>query len=152
MSVTMLAAHFESKLNVVLERHTFFARSQGKSESVGNFVAVLRTLAHTCDFGDITDSLIRDQLVRCTNNKRVQEKLLTKNPDLRKAIAIVEGIESTNNWIKEMNDHKGDSLCMVQAPVSAQEKRKEIKHQRCYRCGNPGHAANSLNCFARNSL
>ncbi|KAJ1132943.1 hypothetical protein NDU88_011244 [Pleurodeles waltl] len=152
MYVTMLAAHFESKLNVVLERLTFFARSQGKSESVGNVVAALRTPGCTCDFGDITDSLICDQLVRCTNNKRVQEKLLTKNPDLREAIAIVEGMESTNNWIKEMNDHEGDSLCMVQStqvqeevlrigndnktPVTSQEKKKEIKHMgsRCYRC------------------
>ncbi|KAJ1150697.1 hypothetical protein NDU88_003487 [Pleurodeles waltl] len=108
MSVAILAAHFESKLNVVLERHTFFARSQGKSENVGNFVAALRTLARTCDFGDITDSLIRDQLVRCANNKRVQEKLLMKKPDLKEAIAIVEGMESTSNWIKEMKDPEED--------------------------------------------
>ncbi|KAJ1204824.1 hypothetical protein NDU88_000262 [Pleurodeles waltl] len=78
-------------------------------QSVSNFVAALRTLARTCDFGDITDSLIRDQLVRCNNSKHVQEKLLTKNPDLKEAAAIADGMESTNNWIREMNDHKGNS-------------------------------------------
>ncbi|KAJ1170213.1 hypothetical protein NDU88_002094 [Pleurodeles waltl] len=166
----MLAAHLESELNVVIERHTFFARSQGKSESVGNFVAALRTLARTCDFGDITESLIRGQLVHCTNNKRVQEKLLTKNSDLREAIVIVEGMQSTSNWIKEMNDHESDSLCTVQPTrvhkevlrvgneykitTSSQEKKKEIKHSgsRCYHCGNSGHTTNNLNCYARNSL
>ncbi|KAJ1120848.1 hypothetical protein NDU88_008997 [Pleurodeles waltl] len=154
MSITMLAAHFESKLNVVLERHKFFARSQGKLESVGNFVAALRTLARTCVFGDISDSLIRDQSVRCTNSKRVQEKLLTKNPNLREAIAIVEGMESTNSWIKEMNNYEGDNLCLAQASrvqeeisrvgfdVSSQEKKKH-SGLRCYRCGNTGHSANS---------
>ncbi|KAJ1148251.1 hypothetical protein NDU88_001088 [Pleurodeles waltl] len=166
MSITMLAAHFESKLNVVLERHNCFARSQGKLESVGNFVAALRTLACTCDFGDISDSLIRDQLVHCTNSKRVQEKLLTKNPNLREAIAIVEGMESTNSWIKEINSHEGDNLCTAQAtrvqeeisrvcfdgkvPVLPHEKKKH-SGLRCYRCGNAGHTASSPNCFARNS-
>ncbi|KAJ1215631.1 hypothetical protein NDU88_003239 [Pleurodeles waltl] len=155
MSVTMLAEHFESKLNVVLERHTFFARIQGKTEIVGNFVAALRTLACTCDFGDIIDSLIRDQLVRSTNSKRVHEKLLTKNPDLREAIAIVEGMESTSNWIREMNDHEMCSSSVVKmtqaqgevlkisidnkASVSPKEKKKENKDSgaRCYRCRSP---------------
>ncbi|KAJ1213855.1 hypothetical protein NDU88_001485 [Pleurodeles waltl] len=168
MSITILAAHFESKLNIVLERHTFFARSQGGTGSVGNVVAALRTVARTCDFGEITDYLIRDQLIRCTNNKRVQEKLLTKYPDLREAIAIVEGMESTSSWIKEMNHTEGDCLSVVQAPRnqeevlkvsidnkaqgSSQEKRRDIKVLRCYRCGNMGHTANNTNCFARNSL
>ncbi|KAJ1189443.1 hypothetical protein NDU88_006188 [Pleurodeles waltl] len=95
--------------------------------------------------------------------------ILTKNPDLREAIAIVEGMESANSWIKEMNGHGENDLCMVQAPHLrkevlrgssdsdsktpgiTQERKKEPRLQRYFRCGNTGHTANSPNCFTRNS-
>lgn len=47
MSVSMLEKHFGSKINVVLERHKFFSRVQGKHEKIGNYVASLKTLGRT---------------------------------------------------------------------------------------------------------
>ena len=47
-----LKKHFKPKVLIVLERYKFYKRSQGPDESISNFVAGLKTCAHTCDFGD----------------------------------------------------------------------------------------------------
>ena len=90
-----LETHFGDKVNVVMERHKFFKRCQAQDESIVNYVAVLRGLTKFCEFGNLTDSLIRDQIVCCTNNVKIQEKLLIKNPSLTEAIEIAKGIELT---------------------------------------------------------
>ncbi|KAJ1124182.1 hypothetical protein NDU88_002643, partial [Pleurodeles waltl] len=97
-------SHFGHKVNIVLERHRFFSRVQAKDEKVGTYIASLRGLAQTCDFGELEDSLIRDQLVRCTNNLRVQEKLLTYNPTLKEAVDMARGIEHTVECMREIKN------------------------------------------------
>ncbi|KAJ1175494.1 hypothetical protein NDU88_000782 [Pleurodeles waltl] len=94
-----------------MERHKFFMRLQAKDERVGNYIASLKTLAQTCDFAELTDSLIPDQLVRCTNNPRVQEKLLAKKPSLQEAQIIADSMEHAILWAKEMKG-AGPSHCI----------------------------------------
>lgn len=60
-----------------------------------SYIAVLKGLSNTCEFEDLTDSFIRDQLVRCINNPKIEEKLLVVNPDLKGAIDIALSIEHT---------------------------------------------------------
>lgn len=69
-------------------------------------------MARTCDFEQLADSLVRDQIVRCTNNVKVQENLLDENPDLKEMLSIVEGMENTSMWVQEMRVEKsnGDTL------------------------------------------
>lgn len=93
------------KVNTVLERHKFFCRIQKPDEDIASYVAALRGLSLTCCFENLTDSLIRDQIVRCTNNKRVREKLLIKDPTLEEAIQIAKGLEHTDLWIREMETY-----------------------------------------------
>lgn len=143
-----LGAHFKDKINVVLERHKFFKREQGKNEKVISYIAALRGLAATCEFGVITDSLIRDQLVRCTNDHKVQGRLLTQNPDLEETVTIAKSIEHTAYCFKEMKTSKGvsqddkqinvikgdDEVLKVSgthAIVKSKTKRENLK---CYRC------------------
>ncbi|KAJ1165259.1 hypothetical protein NDU88_005687 [Pleurodeles waltl] len=169
MSLMMLKKHFGGRINVVMERHKFFMRVQAKDERVGNYIASLKTLAQTCDFAELTDSLIRDQLVRCTNNPRVQEKLLAKNSTLQEAQLIAESMEHAILWAKEMKGashgiHAESALpgsscdcvqeCDFGQKVSSKGKINngtvEKSNVRCYKCGNVGHLANNPKCFARN--
>lgn len=158
----LLEGHFKEKLNVVLERHKFFNRAQRKDEKVASYVAVLLGMSATCEFGALTDSLIRDQLVRCTNDRKVQEELLTRNPDLAEAVSIAKGLEHTALCIKEMKASAGLTTQKGEAkdPGSEEvvckvaEKSKEGSHTKadncqCYRCGSPNHFANNWKCPAR---
>lgn len=104
MTMKMLDLRFTTKVNVVLERHKFFCRMQKADEDIASYVAALRGLSLTCCFEGLADSLIRDQIVRCTNNKKVREKLLIKGPTLEEAIQIAKGLEHTDLWIREMEN------------------------------------------------
>ena len=46
--------------NEAYERYVFSRRDQEMNESVEAYVTALRKLAKTCDYGALTDSLIRD--------------------------------------------------------------------------------------------
>ncbi|KAJ1169802.1 hypothetical protein NDU88_001692 [Pleurodeles waltl] len=80
----------------------FFMSAQTKDERAANYLASLKNLAWTCEFCELTDSLIRDQLERCTIDPRVQENMFAKDPSLKQAIEKVEGSEHASGWVKEV--------------------------------------------------
>ena len=68
-------------------------------ESVREYVTALHELLANCNFGQLSDELIRDQLIEKTNNPRVRERLLME-PDtltLEKAITLTSCIEVAVN-------------------------------------------------------
>ena len=58
-----LEAYFKPQRNVVYERYVFNTCVQTQDESVDAYVKRLRKLASSCDFGVLTNELIRDRLV-----------------------------------------------------------------------------------------
>ena len=56
--------HFIGKTNETYERYAFNKRDQKTDESVEDYIAVLRTLASTCNFCNcLKDYLLRDHIV-----------------------------------------------------------------------------------------
>ena len=47
---------------MIYESYTFFSRKQHEGESITAFIADLKTLSNTCNFGLVKDRLIRDQI------------------------------------------------------------------------------------------
>ncbi|KAJ1143468.1 hypothetical protein NDU88_009776 [Pleurodeles waltl] len=94
---------FTPKINLVLERHKFFSRMQNAEEDIASYVATLHGLALSCLFEQLSDSLIRDLIVRCAYNKKIREKLLMKDPNLEEAIQIAKAMEHTAVWLLEMD-------------------------------------------------
>ncbi|KAJ1137605.1 hypothetical protein NDU88_004003 [Pleurodeles waltl] len=103
MSMQMLDIQFIPKTNLVLQRHKFFSRIQQKDEDIASYVASLRGLGLSCEFDHLLNSLIRDQLVRCTSDKRIREKLLMRDPNLEEAIQIAKRMEHAAVWLQEMD-------------------------------------------------
>ncbi|CAH3037674.1 unnamed protein product [Pocillopora meandrina] len=56
-----LSAHFQPKRNKWAERHKFRKRAQLQHESLDTFIAELRMLSLTCDFGEANDDNILGQ-------------------------------------------------------------------------------------------
>ena len=52
LTMRMLDSHFLPKINVVARRHEFRQREQLADETIDVYVAALRELAVTCDFGE----------------------------------------------------------------------------------------------------
>jgi hypothetical protein len=51
------------KTNETYERYCFNKRDQEQGENIDTYVAALRTLVKTCNYGTLEDSLIRDRIV-----------------------------------------------------------------------------------------
>lgn len=54
----------------------FNTRNQLPGEPIDHFVTDLRTKTKTCEFGDLTDSLIRDYIVEGEANDSIHGRLL----------------------------------------------------------------------------
>ena len=49
--------------NEIYERYLFNKRDQAAGESIDTYVAPLRSLSKTCNYGALTDNLLRDRMV-----------------------------------------------------------------------------------------
>jgi len=77
-------AHCVGEVNVVYERYLFYKRKQENGETFDSFVAELRKLVKTCDFGAAEDSTVRDRIVMGIRDDTTRRKLLqTRKLDLK---------------------------------------------------------------------
>ena len=65
--------------NEIYQRYVFNKRDQGVGESIGTYVASLRSLAKTCNYGALSDNLIRDRTVVGILDKGIRNKLLQES-------------------------------------------------------------------------
>ena len=93
--------------NEIYERYQFNKRDQESGESIDSYVASLRTLAKTCNYGTLLDSLIRDRIVvgirdNGTRKRLLQEAKLTLN----KCIDICRSSEATSAQLQAMGNQE----------------------------------------------
>ena len=65
-----------TKKNETYERYMFHSRYQFQGEPIEQFVTGLKLKAQTCQFENLKDCMIRDQLVLGVANTKVRERLL----------------------------------------------------------------------------
>ena len=76
-------------------------------ESITEYIAALRDLASTCDFGDFLEDAICDQMNEKMYNHKIRERLLAdENIDLDKAIVIAVRLENAIRDAKTMDPHR----------------------------------------------
>lgn len=74
-------------------------------KSIDAYVTDLKNKAKDCEFGLLTDSLIRDRIVCGVDNAQVRARLL-REPDLTltKAVDICRANEATQSHMKALNE------------------------------------------------
>ena len=103
MCVEALEAHFKPKRDVVYERYVFNMCSQNAEETVDEFVNRIRKLASSCQFGTLTEELIRDKLVLGIRDQSTKLRLLKEEGlTLNKAVNICRSSEIANIQLKSM--------------------------------------------------
>ena len=106
--------YFKPTRNVVYERYVSNTCVQDNEESVQSYVTRLRTLVASCEYGEVTDDLIRDRLVIVLKNNGDKVRLLKgKGVDLKKAIQMCTTSEVAAQHIKKIQ--------------SAEDKAEEVK-------------------------
>ena len=95
--VTTMTQHYKKDTVEIAERFKFFKRVQHERESVADYIAELRKLSKTCNFGDYLDTALRDQLVCGLKELTTQKELLCmKDLTLTMAIDKARAVETVN--------------------------------------------------------
>ena len=137
MKVEQIMAKFEAycnpRKNVTWERHVFNNRNQLPGEPIDHFVTDLRTKAKTCEFGTLTDSLIRDRIVEGVLDDGIRSRLLRETSlTLQKALDICRSSEAASTQMKSLtNDNPGASI----ATINQRKPTSNSRHASCGRCG-----------------
>ncbi|KAJ8034400.1 hypothetical protein HOLleu_21220 [Holothuria leucospilota] len=156
-AVKVLEDYFIPSVNVVAERYRFRQRAQKTGETIDCYVASLRELSKTCDFGPMTDEMIRDQIIEKTATPRVRERLLMeKDLKLNGAIETAKCIENAMKEAKAIgNSLTKETLEQDVYRLTSRGNKPNVtktgtKTKRvCYRCGSTQHIASDPNCKAR---
>ena len=116
--------------NETYERYVFNRRDQESNESVDAYVTALGKLAKTCNYGSLTDSLIRDGMVVGINDNSARKKLLQTNKlTLGQCIDICRSSQTSARQLKEMN----------QEDVRFVKDNRKKKRQKVQRRANTSH-------------
>ncbi|KAJ8042845.1 Synaptic vesicle 2-related protein [Holothuria leucospilota] len=91
-----LKDYYSPRPPVLLERFRFYSHTQSASESVTNFLAELKRLSSTCNFGAFLKDALRDWFVCGLYDATVQKKLLSEDDSLtlEKALKIAVSMET----------------------------------------------------------
>lgn len=127
----------EPRRNITYLRHVFFTRVQGKSESIDAYVTDLNNKAKDCEFGQLTDSLIRDRIVCGVINDSVRARLL-REPDLSldKAVDICRANEATQSHMKALHEETEVSVNKLgRVKLTRTPKDSVLDKSDCNKCG-----------------
>jgi len=96
-------SYFLPEVNETYERHTFFLREQKPDETVDQYVTDLRDLSSSCNFGNLTDNLIRDRIILGIRDRAIKDRLLrVKDLDLNKALEVCRAAERTKTQLADI--------------------------------------------------
>lgn len=129
--IKALESYFKPKRNVVYERYQFNMCTQNLEEPVDSFINRLRKAASTCEFGMLTDELIRDRLVIGLQDHSTKLRLLKEETlDLNKALNICRSSEAASHQLKAMKiDEKKatEEVRVVRERNSRDHKKRDPK-------------------------
>ncbi|KAJ1082297.1 hypothetical protein NDU88_002465 [Pleurodeles waltl] len=158
-AVKRLELQCAEECNIMVGRHKFALRKQEEGETIEEYIACLRVLAQDCEFAEMTDTYIRDQVVFYCHSKKVQERLLScRNPSLKEVMAIAKAVERSMVSSKELaSTSQASNVFYVQdrhkhAPKTpdraASDRGGGRRPLACFRCGSRDHLADSRTCPA----
>ncbi|XDV26337.1 hypothetical protein PO909_030083 [Leuciscus waleckii] len=113
-----------------------------EGETVLEYVAVLRKLAHDCNYGEKLTEMLRDRLVCGINDDRIQRRLLAEaDLTFEKALKVAQATEMANKDVRDLQaKHSETSVSMRVHKMAV--KQEESQSRACYRCGSLQHLAN----------
>ena len=140
--VAVLVNHFQPKPLVIAERYRFYQRCQAPGETVQDFVADLRRLAITCDFGEFLDQALRDRFVCGLKSEQIQKVLLAEDGlTIDRALELAQAKEAAARDAKNFKGSTAPAVAVVhQLPSSDRGPSRGAGGKPCYRCARNGHA------------
>lgn len=109
--------------NETFERYVFRNRTQAEGEPFEQFYRDLQLKSKTCNFDNLRESMLRDQIVYGTSSKTLREKLLAKKDlTLTTAVEWAKAEEITAAQSKVWSEDKS-------VDAVGEEKNKHQQHR-----------------------
>ncbi|XP_024892276.1 uncharacterized protein LOC112467741 isoform X3 [Temnothorax curvispinosus] len=139
--IKKLEEYFNPPKKEVVERYHFFTRSKRQNESIEQYINILKEKAKTCNFNDMTESVIRDKIILDTHDKILRKKFFEADDlDLLKLVAIYNDYNINTEKMKQVTaENKAEPTRFPQKPPDNNAKRV------CWRCN---HQHPLGKCFA----
>ncbi|PIK34848.1 hypothetical protein BSL78_28326 [Apostichopus japonicus] len=123
-----LEKYCNPRKNVTYERHVFNKRNQQPGESIDTYVTDLRVKAKSCEFAQLTDTLIRDRVVCGITNDAVRARLLRDDKlTLETAIQICRASEISQTQAQSLQENNVTSH--IHACQTEKNKRGSTKNR-----------------------
>ena len=137
--VDALNGHYRPKKIIIYERFKFHSRVQSNNESISDYIAAMKKLARTCEFGDKLSENLRDRFVIGLSNKTTQERLLTeKDLTFDKAVNFALSREAALRETSKTGSHEADPVLSIGRSRDFSENASNSKN-----FGGPGEARTS---------
>ncbi len=122
--------------NEIYECYLFNKRDQAVGESIDTYVAALRSLSKTCNYGALTDNLIRDRMVVGILDKGIRKKLLQESKlTLQSCIDIARANECTKQQLQTMDHTEDVHADDIKSSKGDPPSGKQVKQIDCKFCG-----------------
>ena len=131
--VELLTAHYRPQTIEITECYKFLKHMQEDQERTTDFIAALRRLAKTCNFGQYLDTALRDQFVCGLNNHKCQWELLSIQ-ELTLQMAIQKAT-AAKTATRESRGILGASA----EQMASKDLHKMTAKPKCFCCGRTGH-------------
>ena len=131
--VELLTVHYRPKTIEIAERYKFFKCVRDDQERTTDFIAALRRLAKTYNFGEYLNTVLRDQFVCGLNDHQCQRELLSSQDlTLQTAIQKATAAEATTRESREIHGAPAEQ-------IPSNDVYKMTYKPKCFRCGKTGH-------------
>ena len=133
-----MEGHLHPSPNPIAERFRFNTRDRQPSETISEYMAVLRKLSEHCEYNKTLEDMLRDRLVCGVKNEKIQHRLLSEDKlTLKTALTIAQSMESATKYALNIQQHQAS----VSVKTSDEYVHKVVDHKECFRCGGTSHMA-----------
>ena len=122
-------AFFKVRRNVIFERAKFNRRNQLPGELVEQYITELYALVETCEYGDLTDDILRDRIVVGIKNAAVSKRLqLDPDLSLEKAKRLVRQDEAVNDQQRLLKGDTSLPEALMVNGVAGKQRNSQRSH------------------------
>ena len=155
-SLDALESHFKPTKNVIYDRYVFNTCTQEPAEGIDQYMTRLRQLASSCDYGNLTDDMLRDRLILGTKDSAARARMFRETDlTLARAIDMCRIAEISQHQLLQIGSKQEEVNFTKQHKQQSRKQQRwsqqRSQHKRCKYCGQ-SHTYDKSKCPAFGKL